>query len=72
MANVSLSLTAATTGVFVSGASPTPIGNSANFLYDTATGLLSFDRDGIGSHSAAKIAKFYGLPSLGLEQFHIA
>lgn len=68
---VSLSLTDAITGVFVSDSNPTPIGNSATFLYDTATGLLSFDRDGIGSNSALKLATLNNSPSLSFEQFKI-
>jgi Ca2+-binding RTX toxin-like protein len=71
VADVPLSLTAAATGVFVSGATPAPISNNASFLYDTAKGLLSFDRDGTGSNSALEIAKLNGLPSLSLDQFHI-
>jgi serralysin len=68
---VSLSLTDAMTGVFVSGSNPTPIGTNATFLYDTGTGLLSFDRDGIGSNSVLKLATLSNSPSLSFEQFKI-
>lgn len=71
IAGTPLSLTEATTGVFVSGTSLLSLGNSANFLYDTATGLLSFDSDGIGVNSAVTLAKFSGLPSLNSTQIII-
>ncbi|NJK27973.1 MAG: hypothetical protein HC925_04850, partial [Coleofasciculaceae cyanobacterium SM2_3_26] len=45
-AGVDLSGSVSSTGVFVSGNAPTALGSSANFLYDTATGLLSVDLDG--------------------------
>uniref|UniRef100_UPI0030D991D5 hypothetical protein n=1 Tax=Chroococcidiopsis sp. TS-821 TaxID=1378066 RepID=UPI0030D991D5 len=53
---VKLRTTAAETGVVVSGANPTPLGSSANFLYNTNTGVLRFDPDGIGPSSATTIA----------------
>lgn len=71
VAGTPLSLTEATTGVFISGTSPLPLGTSANFLYDTATGALSFDRDGTGSEASVAIAKLPGLPTLSLEQIQI-
>lgn len=71
VADVPLSLTASKTGVFVSGANPAPLGTSANFLYNTDTGLLSFDSDGTGSMGAEKLATLKGLPSLHLEQLKI-
>ena len=70
-ANTSLSETAAATGTFVSGAKPTPLGASANFLYSTATGVLSFDRDGTGLGESLAIATLTGIPSLGATQFTI-
>jgi serralysin len=66
-----LSLAEATTGVFVSSTNPLSLGNSANFLYDTATGILSFDSDGIGINSAVTLAKFSGLPTLDSTQILI-
>jgi Ca2+-binding RTX toxin-like protein len=71
VAGTPLSLTEAATGVFVSSINPLPLGNSANFLYDTATGVLSFDSDGIGDNSTAILAKFKGSPALSWEQFQI-
>ena len=70
-AGIALSMTDSTTGVFVSDDNPTPTGTSANFLYNTGTGVLSFDRDGTGSDAAVVIATLDGEPSLGLNQFTI-
>ncbi|MGB3239459.1 MAG: DUF4038 domain-containing protein [Geitlerinemataceae cyanobacterium] len=58
---------ASSTGVFVNGS--TPIGTSANFLYDAGT--LSFDVDGIGSQAAETIASFLGQPVLSAAQFAV-
>ena len=71
VADVLPSLTASNTGVFVSGANPTPLGTSAKLLYNTDTGLLSFDSDGTGLMQAEKLAALKGLPSLHLEQLKI-
>ncbi len=70
-AGVPLSMSASSTGVFVSDANPVPTFTSANFLYNSGTGDLSFDRDGTGSDAAVVIATLNGLPSLGLDQFRI-
>jgi len=70
-AGTPLSTTESATGVFVSGATPNPIGSSANFLYNTSTGLLNFDRDGNGSGAAVAIAMLNGAPSLTSSQFTI-
>lgn len=56
---------ASQTGVFVKGS--TPIGTTANFLYDAGT--LSFDVDGIGSQAAVKISSFLGEVMLSAAQF---
>ncbi|RMG15312.1 MAG: DUF4038 domain-containing protein, partial [Cyanobacteria bacterium J055] len=52
------------TGVFVNGS--TPIGTSANFLYDR--GILSFDVDGTGAQAAVEIASFLGDVALSASQ----
>lgn len=70
-ANTSLSETAAATGAFVSGAKPTPLGISANFLYSTDTGVLTFDRDGTGVGESLVIATLTGTPPLSATQFTI-
>lgn len=70
-ANVNLKGTASATGVFVSNDTPTSLGSSANFLYDTGSGLLTFDVDGIGSKAALVIATLTGLPSLTSSNFKI-
>lgn len=72
VAGTELSTQAATTGVFVSGTNPTPLGTNANFLYSTNTGILSFDEDGTGSHSALNIANLTGVPSLRSSQISIS
>lgn len=68
---VPLQQNAAANGVFVSGTTPTPLGQSGNFLYNTSTGLLSFDRDGTGLGEAIAIATLAGAPSLSASQFSI-
>jgi len=55
-----LSMTASTTGVFVSDANPMLTGTSANFLYNTGTGVLGFDSDGTGLNPAVMIAALDG------------
>jgi len=64
-------MTASTTGVFVSGANPMLTGTSANFFYNTRTGVLGFDSDGTGFNPEVLIATLQGVPSLGLSQFTI-
>ncbi|HEY9748960.1 MAG TPA: GDSL-type esterase/lipase family protein, partial [Allocoleopsis sp.] len=59
------------TGVFVSNTAPTSIGSSANFLYNTSNGLLSFDSDGTGGSAAVAIATLQGAPTLRADQFQI-
>ena len=61
----------ATTGIFVSDANPTSRGTSANFLYNLSTGVLKFDRDGIGAADAIDLAYLDGTPSLRVDQFTI-
>ncbi|HEY9621427.1 MAG TPA: SGNH/GDSL hydrolase family protein [Crinalium sp.] len=58
---------AAATGVLVNGA--TPVGTSANFLYNN--GVLQFDADGVGAGAAKAIATFSGSPSISANQFVI-
>lgn len=71
IAGTNLSTTAAETGVLISDASPTSIGTSANFLYNTNTGLLAFDSDGTEMNPALAIATLVGSPMLNKEQFVI-
>ncbi|MBD2070671.1 hypothetical protein H6F93_24685 [Leptolyngbya sp. FACHB-671] len=59
--------TAAARGVLVQG--NTPVGSSANFLYNN--GVLRFDQDGTGSGAAVAIATFAGNPSLNVNQISI-
>lgn len=71
IAGTPLSLTEATTGVFVSSDNPLSVGTSANFLYNTATGILSFDQDGVGVDAAVTLARLRSLPTLNWEQIQI-
>ncbi|MDJ0687949.1 MAG: GDSL-type esterase/lipase family protein [Xenococcaceae cyanobacterium MO_188.B32] len=59
------------TGIFVSSDTPISLGSSANFLYETDTGILSFDRDGSGSMEPWKIATLSNTPTLRPQQFTI-
>ncbi|PZD72404.1 Multidomain esterase [Acaryochloris thomasi RCC1774] len=69
---VALSTIASAAGSFVSGTSPSPLGSSANFLYDTSDpnqGVLRFDSDGTGSSSSSILATLTGAPGLTADQF---
>lgn len=70
-AGVALSTSAAATGSFVSSANPVALGTAANFLYNTSTGILSFDRDGTGTSGAVAIARLQGAPTLTTNQISI-
>ncbi len=63
---------AAATGVFVSGSNPQPIGNSANVLYDSTSGVLSFDVDGEGVENPVTLATLTGAPALAFNDLIIA
>jgi len=71
-ARIGLSTINSKTGVFSRSANPTPLGTSVNFLYNTNTGLLSFDRDGVGSDAALAIATLNGAPFLDTNQFTLS
>jgi serralysin len=66
-----LSTTNAATGIFVSSPNPNPIGNSAHFLYNSSSGLLSFDVDGVGGQPSVELALLTGVPELTVNQFLI-
>ncbi len=59
------------TGSFVSGVSPVPTTTGATFLYDTSTGVLSYDIDGTNAATSVAIATLEGVPSLSVEQIAI-
>jgi Ca2+-binding RTX toxin-like protein len=59
------------TAAFVSSSTPVSTGTIANFLYNTNTGELSYDVDGVGFNSALKLARLVGAPSLNISQFSI-
>jgi Ca2+-binding RTX toxin-like protein len=48
------------------------VGTNANFLYNTSSGVLSFDVDGAGSQTAVELVRLTGAPQLGATQFLIA
>ncbi|MGL5942308.1 MAG: GDSL-type esterase/lipase family protein [Waterburya sp.] len=69
--NASLGIeTSLTEVVLVSDLNPSS-GTGASFLYQTDTGLLSFDPDGNGSIAASEIAVISNLPSLSQEQISV-
>jgi len=49
---------------FVSGAAPTPSQAAPQFLYNTTTGLLAFDADGIGGGGAINLVTLIGIPAV--------
>ncbi len=51
-------------GNFVSGTSPTATQAAPQFLYDTATGQLSFDADGTGGTAAINLVTLIGHPGI--------
>ncbi|NJO70866.1 MAG: hypothetical protein HC825_02500 [Oscillatoriales cyanobacterium RM1_1_9] len=61
----------AATGTFVSADVPAAVGNGPTFLYSPASGLLSFDVDGIGGQSAVALASLENRPTLTANQFSI-
>jgi serralysin len=63
---------AAATGVFVSGSNPQAVGDSANFLYDSDSGVLRVDIDGEGIENAVTLATLTGAPALAFNDFIIA
>ncbi len=63
--------TASPTGVFVSGSNPQAVGNSTNVLYNTNTGVLSVDIDGVGGQNPVTLATLENTPNLGINQFEI-
>ena len=65
--------TVLTDGVsFVSGASPAAAAATPTLLYDTASGMLSFDADGSGASAAASFALLVAHPALHAADFAFA
>jgi Ca2+-binding RTX toxin-like protein len=56
---------------FISGAGIRASGRSAQVLYDTATGLVSYDENGARAGGAKNIAYVNGAPALTFEDFFI-
>ena len=59
------------TEVLISDINPESAGFGATFLYQTDTGLLSFDPDGSGLTAASGIALLSGMPPINSEQLII-
>jgi Ca2+-binding RTX toxin-like protein len=60
------------TGAFVAGGTPTASGSSAQVLFNTSTGSLSFDDDGGGSHAAVQFAILSGWTgTLAAKSFYV-
>ena len=57
------------TANLVSGANPTATGTQSAFLYNTTTGVLSYDADGAGAGGAVVIATLIGAPTLTTADF---
>ncbi|NJM99500.1 MAG: hypothetical protein HC800_22270 [Phormidesmis sp. RL_2_1] len=71
--DIQLSTSASNSGTFVSSNNPISLGSSANFLFDTDTGLLQFDRDGVGAaYTPVDIAQLTGFSALSISQIIIA
>ena len=68
----SLAVGALSAGNFVSGAAPVANSAVAQFLYNTASGLLSFDADGTGSGVAVNLVTLVGQPALSAAGFMVA
>ncbi len=57
---------------FVAGANPMVGSDRPTFLYNTTTGLLRYDQDGVGSEGALSLLVLQGAPSLSAEQIVLA
>jgi Ca2+-binding RTX toxin-like protein len=66
-ANLALGSLAA--GNFVSGAAPVATSASAQFLYNTGSGQVSFDVDGTGAGAAVNLVTLVGSPALTAADF---
>ena len=62
---------ASSVGTFVSGDQPISLGSRANFLFDTSSNVLSFDKDGVGGSNAVAIAELTGFSGLTASQIKI-
>jgi Ca2+-binding RTX toxin-like protein len=59
------------TGGLISDSNPTALGSKGNFLYNTSSGVLSYDNNGAGSGGVTEIATLTGAPSLDVKQIVI-
>jgi Ca2+-binding RTX toxin-like protein len=67
-----LAVGALSAGNFVSGAAPVANDASAKFLYNTTTGVLSFDADGTGAGVAVQLVTLVGNPALTVADISVA
>ncbi len=44
---------------------------TTRFIYNNSTGFLMFDADGAGGSSGAAVARFVGLPAIGIADFTV-
>lgn len=69
------SVGALTVAEFASGVDAAAIAAASTaatrITYDTTTGALSYDADGIGSGAAVQLATFTGIPTLAVTEFNI-
>ena len=54
---------------FFASANPTPTGSGPSLLYNTTTGGLFYDADGIGAGTSLQIALLEGAPALHASDF---
>ena len=59
-------------GSFVSGSNPVPVSASSFILYNSASGVLSYDPDGNGGLAATAFATLSGVPNLTLGDLLVA
>jgi chemotaxis methyl-accepting protein methylase len=70
--NEPFSLAKADTHYLVSAAKVKAVDTSSYLLYDTKTGVLAYDEDGIGKLVASNFVTLIGKPVLTLDDFWIS
>ncbi|WP_237153020.1 calcium-binding protein [Oryzibacter oryziterrae] len=58
-------------GTFVAGANPVVRNTKPTILYDTDTGVISFDIDGTGARAKVEFIQLMGIPELHGTDFHV-
>ena len=67
-----LAIGALPAGSLVSGSNPVPVSASSFILYNSASGMLSYDADGTGGLASTAFATLAGAPNLTLTDFLVA